>query len=161
MNKKRLPLIVGIVLLVALAFIGVASACDYGCSPGYWKNTDPNNWPAPLKPVMIIGGPIIIIGDSGGTITYLGSVDLNGDGKLDSNIDALKYQGGSGSDGARRILLRAAVAAAINEAAFGDAFPATTETANAIGKAYISGDRKAMIDLAGQLNSWNNIGCPL
>ena len=144
MNTKRFPLLVGIVLLVALAFVGVASAC--GCTPGYWKQEQHfYAWPAPY---------------SRNEVTSFG--DLNGDGAADTPLDALKYKGGNNIDGARRILTRAYVAEILNEAAFGDDYPANPDDyAYIFWDTFRNGDRKTMLDLATQLDMWNNAGCPL
>jgi len=142
MKTSRIPLLVGIVLLAALAFIGVASACEYGCTPGYWKN-HPEAWPPCLEPNKVMVPP---------------NADLNGDGKLDTFMDALNYKGGSGDIGAERILLRAGVAAYLNSCAFED-FPDDFSgffiyLNNPVGQ------RTGMLDLAGFFDYNNNAGCP-
>ena len=139
MNTKRIPLLVGIVLLVALAFVGVASACTEGCTPGYWKNNYPGAWPVPNNPL---------------------GVNLNGDSQPDTYLDALNYKGGTGVEGAERILLRAFVAAYLNSMALPGYEP--TPVVNEIfTSALDSGDRQTMLDAAAQLDAWNNVGCPL
>ncbi len=163
MRTKRLFL-AGIVALVALACVGVVSACedncgdpcgnpcgdccppppDLGCTPGYWKN-HPDAWIATL-PTGDIGG----IGD------------LNGDGKEDTFMDALNYKGGSGDTGALRILLRAGIAQRLNIFAFGSGYPATTEDVEYFKylKSHPDGNRNEMLALAGIFDEWNNGYCP-
>ena len=85
MKASKLSLI-GIVLTVTLVFVGVVSAEEYGCSPGYWKNHD--SWPGRISQEWTFG------------------VNLNGDQTQDTLLDTLKYKGGPGIDGAKRILLR-------------------------------------------------------
>ena len=140
--KTNRFLLMGVVLLAALAFVGVASACEYGCTPGFWKN-NPDQWRC-LDPDRIMDPP---------------DADLDGDGDSDTFMDALNYKGGSGDDGAERILLRAGVAAYLNSCAFedfpddfSDMFDYLTDPA---------GQRAGMLDLAGYFDDLNNYGCPL
>ena len=135
MKTSRIPLLVGIVLLAALAFIGVASACEYGCTPGYWKN-HPKAWPVEFVPAH--------------------PVDLNNDGLDDTAMDMLRYKGGSGIEGAQRILLRAYVASYLNRGVWSD-FP--NEDAVVI-EAIHSGDRAFMLNVASDLDGFNNGVCP-
>ena len=61
-------------------------------------------------------------------------------------------------DGAKEILLRQAVAAVLNEAKFGDAYPAASVAAlqMAVGDALTSGDRATILALAEKYDMWNN-----
>ena len=132
MRISKLTLM-GIVLLVSLTCAGVVSACEYGCSPGYWKNHD---WPA-------------------GTIPFPANIDLNNDGAWDTPIDALNYQGGPGVEGAQRIFLKAYVAGYLNYlSGFGVSSVALFDGT------YNSQNRQVLITKAGILDHWNNIGCP-
>jgi hypothetical protein len=143
MKTKRLPLLVGIVLLLTLAFVGVASACEYGCTPGYWKN-HPDAWPC-LNPDSIMVPP---------------DTDLNGDGQADTFMDALNYKGGSGDIGAERILLRAGVAAYLNECAFrSEEFPNDWQDEFFGYLDDPAGQRDNMLGLADYLDSLNNGVC--
>lgn len=77
-----------------------------------------------------------------------------------SLLQALAFVGGSGANGAKRILLRAAVAALLNSTSVN--YPLTTSevitmTSNAMG----TGDRGTMLSLAAELDALNNLGCPL
>ena len=75
-------------------------------------------------------------------------------------VQALSFQGGSGTTGAARILLRAAVAALLNASSVD--YPLTTaEVISMVNAALASGDRSTMLALASQLDKYNNYGCPL
>src|SRR5205085_2323394 len=91
-----------------------------------------------------------------------GQLDLNGDGQDDTLLDALNYQGGSGTTGAAQILLRAAVAALLNAANPHVAYPRTGAAIIAdVNAALASGSRSTMLTLAAALDRDNNLGCPL
>lgn len=112
-----------------------------GLTPGYWKN-HPDAWVG-YCPGLTVGS---VFADS----TYGGT----------TLMDALNFGGGSGLDGAERILLRAAVAAVLNEATFGDCYqaPGICWIIGEVNAAISSGDRATMITLAEQLDLWNNAG---
>jgi len=133
----------GIVLMVALASVGVASACEgWGCTPGFWKN-HPEAWPdSAIPPEQLTG---------------LGDVD--GDGDPDTYIDMLGYKGGPGVDGARKILLRAATAAYLNQYAFGEDFTCSDDWFDLYVEAFLSGDRATMIANANLIDDCNNSIC--
>jgi len=91
-----------------------------------------------------------------------GKLDLNGDGKDDTLLDALNYNGGSGRTGAARILLRAAVAALLNAASPNVDYPRTpAEVITSVNVALTSNSRSTMLTLAAELDRDNNLGCPL
>ena len=74
-------------------------------------------------------------------------------------LDALNFQGGHNTKGAVEILMRAAVAGLLNEAAFGAYYPpygSVGELITAVNTVVNSGDRAAMLDLANQIDYWNN-----
>ena len=74
-------------------------------------------------------------------------------------MTALGYKGGTGTEGAAQILLRAAVAAVMNEKMLGDGYPpyaTTDELITAVNTALASNDRATMITLANTLDKWNN-----
>ena len=145
MKNKRLPLLGGIVLLVAIAFVGVVSATPAGCTPGYWKN-HLDSWPSGINPES----PVIY-----------GNFDFDGDG-ADTNLEALAYPGGKDVAGAQRILLRAAIAAKLNSLTFtgpgGYWFPDGFD--DAVNFA-LGTNRANILALATKLDGWNNAGCPL
>ena len=159
--RRRLLLILP-VLALTLGLLGftVAQAADCpttdpscgcgapcGCTPGYWKNhTD--SWPAGFTTDTEIGD-----------ICGLGSVDLNDKAGEDTLLEALNYKGGSGIDGARRILLRAAVAAALNAAAT-DCYPLECCCIQERVHAVWDGSRDEILALATELDGYNNAGCP-
>ena len=77
-------------------------------------------------------------------------------------LQALSFQGGSSNTAAARILLRAAVAALLNSASPDVDYPLTTAQVIAeVNAALASNDRSTMLALASQLDSYNNLGCPL
>lgn len=115
----------------------------YGYTPGYWKN-HPTEWPSPYT-----------------TTTTIGSVFTSAPASLKSDtfMTALGYKGGTGTEGAAQILLRAAVAAVMNEKTLGDGYPpyaTTDELISTVNTALASNDRTTMINLANTLDKWNN-----
>ncbi len=122
-----------------------------GCTPGYWKNhtdnweeyasTDPLDW-------------------------QFNFPDSLADMRDDTWLEALGYNGGPGTSGAARILMRAATASFLNAAHEGVGFPLRrfTDPGNMleqVNAALASGDRATMLALATYLDGLNNLGCPL
>ncbi len=72
--------------------------------------------------------------------------------------DSGRDQGGSDLKGSAQILLRAAVAALLNEATFGDLYPprATVQQVVADTNTALVGSRDAMLTLATEFDHWNN-----
>lgn len=146
-----------------VASMGVAAPANAvevgneGCTPGYWKNhTD--NWQE-TRPgnLLTFDHPSIAFPPFAPT-----STDLDGDGAADTFLDALSFKGGNGLVGAERILFRAAVAAWLNAAHEGLGYPLRrNEFVAEVNAAIASGDRQTMLDLAAELDSLNNLGCPL
>ncbi|WP_170319296.1 MSCRAMM family protein [Polyangium spumosum] len=118
-----------------------------GCTPGYWKN-HLDSWEVYLPGQKL--GTVFIVPSS---LSPLGGSTL---------IQALNFGGGSGLQGAARILLRAAVAALLNAAHSGVDYEfSTTEIITAVNVA-LAGSRNDMIELAELLDAANNAGeCPL
>lgn len=119
-----------------------------GCTPGYWKN----HLEAWLNTGYSNGTPVV-------SVFNTASPYLTGDVTL---LDALKFKGGAGLDGAVRILLRAAVAALLNSTSSDVAYPTyapylIVDVNNAIS----TGNRDTMLLLADELDLNNNLGCPL
>jgi hypothetical protein len=86
-------------------------------------------------------------------------LDLNNDGKNDTLIQALAYQGGSDLKGKGQILLRAAVAALLNEQYFRAGYPTYNSVADllaAVNATLATQDMQAYVDMAGVLDWWNN-----
>jgi hypothetical protein len=131
---------------------GVASAANIGqegCTPGYWKNHT-SNW------------------EEYRTTTKLGTVftSLAGTKYADMTLlQALSLKGGSGTDGALQILLRAAAAAVLNAAHEGVGYPyrrfGEFKIIEKVNAAIASGNRAQMLNLANTLDQANNLGCPL
>lgn len=148
----------GLVSLLAMLLIAVglapASAGEIddpcGCTPGYWKN-HPDTWNAPFTPDLPMWK----------AFDFAPGTDLDGDGHEDTLLDALDYGGGTDLVGAQRILLRAATAAALNDAEFGPAYfypgPVRWDTIQALK----TGDRDTLLALAEVFDYWNNTLCPL
>ncbi len=157
-------------LAAAAVPTGAENIGNEGCTPGYWKN-HPEAWQeyAPTATLgtgttalfRFIGGPNAMDDAPAAVAQYAGT----------SAIDALRFHGGGGVDGAARILLRAAVAAWLNAAHEGVGYPlrrwSTSELTGeqaliiSIDDALDSGDRATMLDLAARLDAANNGGCPL
>ena len=126
----------------------------FGCTPGYWKNHT-NRWPAPYTS----GTPLTAV---------FGNQALAG-----TLLEGLSFGGGGGTDGAKRTLLRAAVASLLNFAHPDVAYavPAynglpTIESQQGMNDAVVAalaGSRSAMLGLAAQLDAANNAvnSCPL
>lgn len=115
---------------------------DQGCTPGYWKNHT-TKW---------VG---YTTGETVGSV-FTGASPYDGD----TLLAALSLQGGSGVDGAKQILIRAAVSALLNSSAVG--YPLTTsQVISMTDTALASGDRATILTLASQLDADNNLGCPL
>ena len=121
----------------------------YGRTPGYWKN-HPAAWPGSYLPTTPLS-----------SVFALPSSITSGSGKPqvgDTLMVALSYQGGSTVKGAAQILLRAATAAVLNEAYYGNWYPAASipSIVDAVNAALASGNRSNMLTLATKLDSWNN-----
>jgi hypothetical protein len=79
-------------------------------------------------------------------------------------LEALDVSGGGGNTltGASRTLLRAAVAALLNASSNGVNYPiSTAKIISDVNEALASGDRNTILTLAGTLDGYNNLGCPL
>lgn len=148
-----------LVLAVALLIVAVAPALSVsavgtgtqGCTPGYWKNHT-SAWQEYTPSQKV--GPVF------GTSLPQAN---------DTLLQALRYGGGSDINGARRILLRAAVAAALNAAHDSLGYPLRRYAAPPapsgfipVVKSLLAGtNRTAIIDYASYLDGLNNLGCPL
>ena len=117
-----------------------------GCTPGYWKN-HPEAWVG-----FTTGQTLESVFDVPDALG-LDSVSLR---------SGLDFGGGSGTLGASKILLRAAVAALLNSASSGVDYPLTTAQVIAqVNAALASADRDTILALATDLDKKNNLGCPL
>jgi len=133
-------------------------ACTAGCTPGFWKQEQHFEFWTGHSPGDPVGSVFDVPDDWD---------DLNGDGEPDTLLDALKYKGGPGPEGAARILLRAAVATLLNSA-YDDANSAgwgwgwwTINLTTQVNDNLASGNRGGMLQLAQGLDGLNNMGCPL
>jgi cysteine-rich repeat protein len=117
-----------------------------GCTPGFWKNHT-SLW-TDFTPDMLVGDVFAASG-------FPTLAD-------DSLLTALQYQGGAGATGGARVLLRAAVAALLNESN-PDVDYSIDGVIALVNTALATGDRSTMIALAGLLDAANNGpgGCPL
>jgi hypothetical protein len=115
-----------------------------GCTPGYWKNHT-SAW------------------DVYSPSTTLGQVFTN-TGTLSSRTfaQALAFGGGSSLTAAKQILLRAAVAALLN-AVDGDVDYSLSgqQVITRVNRALASNNRSTILNLANNLDTRNNAGCPL
>ena len=122
---------------------------DAGCTPGYWKNHTDSWADTGYSPGQTTGS--VFSGAS--AFPTLAAQSL---------LSSLQGGGGSGTLGAARILLRAAVAALLNAAHPDVEYPRTTaEILTDVNAALGSNNRNTMLALAAELDSDNNLGCPL
>jgi hypothetical protein len=136
--------------MVGASFLspGKALACSAGLTPGFWKNHT-ELWTG-FSP-----GDSLSTLYSGASLYGLGNVSL---------LDALSFPGGKGLDGAAKILLRAAVAAALNEVSpivnSGDYSYPPEDLAHLVAWVNIAltQNRNYMLGVAAQLDAWNNLG---
>ena len=130
---------------------GATGTGNEGCTPGYWKNHT-SNWEeyttsTKLKTVFTFPASLASYGE----LTFL---------------QALNLQGGTGLDGAVRILLRHAVAAFLNAAHEGVGYPYRRFAEpgfiqSDVNAALASLNRGTILALAADLDQKNNLGCPL
>ena len=120
-----------------------------GCVPGYWKNHTGSWPPTGYSPTQKVSTAFANV-----TTYYptLGNATL---------LQALSFSGGSGSEGAAEILLRAGVGALLNAAHPSVAYPRTTAAVLADINAALLQSRDPMLALAAMLDADNNRGCPL
>lgn len=120
-----------------------------GCTPGYWKN-HPGAWEVARHDP---GQTVASVFAQAATYPDLASATL---------LEALDFGGGAGALGGAKILLRAAVAAALNAAHPGVEYPlAETDVIARVDSALASQDRDTLLLLATALDAHNNLGCPL
>ena len=123
-----------------------------GCTPGYWKNHQ-DNW------------------EEYTTGSKLGNQNWDIPASLASYNDktflqALKFQGGTGLDGAAEVLFRAVVAAYLNAAHEGVGYPYRRfqhpgNLQSWIRDTLATEKRAKYLELAAELDAANNLGCPL
>ena len=134
----------GLAAALLMPVIGATpvAACDWGCTPGYWKNhTD--MWGAYSQSMTLAQAGFVFAGADGITM-----------------LEALQGGGGPGLDGARSILLRAAVAALLNSN-FPDGHAMIPSTVLRItNDAIRTGSRSWMLMKAELFDGYNNQYCP-
>jgi hypothetical protein len=122
---------------------------ETGCTPGYWKNHTDSWAGSGYSPGQTAGS--VFSGAS--AFPTLAAKTL---------LQTLDGGGGPGLEGAAKTLLRAAVAALLNAAHSGVEYPRTTaEILADVNVALASNSRSTMLALAAELDSDNNLGCPL
>lgn len=142
---------VTIAATLAVSPAGATNLGNEGCTPGYWKNHS-SNWEEYT---------------SGTKMKYLFTfpASLSSFGEK-TMLQSLQGGGGSGVNGAAKILLRAAAAAYLNAAHEGVGYPYRRfvdpfNIRSQVNAALASGKRDAMLNLATILDTANNLGCPL
>ena len=120
-----------------------------GCTPGFWKNHVAAWAPTGFTAGQTAGS----VFSAASAFPTLASRTL---------LQTLQGGGGSGTLGAARILLRAAVAALLNSAHPNLDYPRTTaEVISAVNAALASNNRTTMLTLATALDNNNQLGCNL
>ena len=126
----------------------------YGRTPGYWKNT-PEAWTSGYTTNQFIQDVFTIPT----TLLKSGILDISSPSGKDRLIEGLAYKGGTNLNGGFQILMRAAIAALLNEAYYGIYYPGATSTTALI--AEVNGvlatqNRGRYLTLATTLDNWNN-----
>ena len=126
----------------------------YGRTPGYWKN-HPEDWTSGYTTNQFIQDVFNVPAD----FLKSGNLDISSPAGKDRLIDGLAYRGGNNLDGAFQILMRASIAALLNEAYFGVYYPGATTTSALIAQVnevLASKSRANYLGLATVLDNWNN-----
>ncbi len=119
---------------------------DEGCTPGYWKNHE-DSWVG--YSTSATAGSVFALGGFSTLASKSLLLTLDGDG-------------GRGTLGAAKILLRAATAALLNAAHPGVDYTLTASgIVTQVNAALASNNRATMLTLATSLDNDNNLGCPL
>jgi len=118
-----------------------------GCTPGFWKQSQHFDKWTGFTTTELVGGVFnqATSATSGSTL-----------------LEALSFPGGTDTDGAERILIRAAVAAVLGASIPDVDYPSTVaEIITSVNNAIATGVRDTMLSLAAQIDVDNNRGCPL
>jgi hypothetical protein len=120
-----------------------------GCTPGFWKT----------HPVTAVWGPT----GYSPSQTVESVFDVPDAYGLDNKtlVQALGFDGGPGAKGAAKILLRAGVAALLNDAHPSIGYAYSGDVVADVNAALATGSRSAMLALATQLDALNNSGCSI
>jgi len=126
----------------------------YGRTPGFWKNNE-QAWVSGYTPNLFIQDVFQVPS----TLLKSGDLDITKPNGKDRLIEGLSYRGGANLSGGFQILMRAAIAALLNEAYYGSYYPGATSTAGLI--AQVNGvlatqNRASYLTLASALDFWNN-----
>ncbi len=118
-----------------------------GCTPGYWKQDQHFDSWVTYSQNQTIGSVFDVPGTTFDSVTLLAALDGGG---------------GSGIEGATRILLRAAVASLLNASGDVSFQYSEAQIVSMVNTALATGDRDAILALADTLDAANNQGeCPL
>ena len=122
---------------------------DRGCSHGYWKNHLGSWDPTGYSPE----DTVVSVFPSASSLPAIANATL---------LEALRFGGGSGVEGAARNLMKQAVGTLLNAAHPSVAFPRTESSViNSVNTALGSSNRQTILSLAGDFDDDNNLGCPL
>jgi uncharacterized repeat protein (TIGR01451 family) len=126
----------------------------YGRTPGFWKN-HPEAWFSGYTPSANIQSVFTVPS----ALLTGSNLDLDKNGVKDTLIAGLGYKGGSTLAGAAQILLRASVAALLNEAYYGAGYPGANSVSALIARVnsvLASQNRSSYLALAAEYDKWNN-----
>jgi uncharacterized repeat protein (TIGR01451 family) len=127
----------------------------YGRTPGFWKN-QPEAW-AGLG--YTNGQTIRSVFTVPTELLKSGLLDISAPAGEDTLNQGLSYRGGSTLSGSFQILMRAAIAALLNEAYYGIYYPGATSTTALIAEVnsvLATKSRTSYLTLAATLDNWNN-----
>jgi hypothetical protein len=127
----------------------------YGRTPGFWKN-QPEAW-AGLG--YTTGQTIRSVFTVPTELLKSGLLDISAPAGEDTLIQGLGYRGGTTLSGSFQILMRAAIAALLNEAYYGIYYPGATSTAaliTEVNSVLATKSRTNYLALAALLDNWNN-----
>jgi len=128
--------------------VTVIVECDefQGCTPGYWRTHHAQWAPTGYSPSDLVS-----------------SVFNNANPYHNRTLgEAIAFAGGPGVNGAKQILLRAAVASLLNASHPDINFTMSeAEVIAAVNAALTSNNRNTMLTLAAQLDDDNNLGCSI
>lgn len=126
----------------------------YGRTPGFWKNK-PEAWISGYAPSQTIRSVFTVPT----SLLKGGILDMSSPAGDDSLMDGLSYKGGSTLVGGFQILMRASIAALLNEAYYGVWYPGATSTSALIAEVnatLATQNRTNYLVLASRLDAWNN-----
>lgn len=140
-----LALVVALSAAVALTVAATPAFATHGCTPGFWKN----------RGLVLYNENLTV----GATIGHAAEGGIGAPFGGDALLEALQYGGGPGIDGARQIMLRAAVASYLNASLFpAGVWPGPTVEGIRLRTTdfYNEGTRAEMLAWATELDAYNN-----